>query len=131
MEMPSMLNIIPIYVAALGLLFLPFTMRVGLYRVKSNVLIGNGDDPELLRRIRGQANFIETVPMALFLLITMELMGASATWLHVLGSALVIGRLAHYVGLTEIGPAVLRAVGMVATLATILISALWVLISSL
>ena len=84
-----------------------------------------------LRRVRGQANFIESVPIALFLLITMELLGASDTWLHVLGLALVVGRIAHYLGLTEIGPAALRVVGMLATLTAILVSSLWILIDVL
>lgn len=131
MDSPALLSVAPLYVAILGLLFLPFTVRVGLYRVKSNVLIGQGDDPELLRRIRGQANFIETVPIALLLLISMELLGASSTWLHTLGIALVFGRLCHYLGLTEIGPAILRPVGMVPTLLTVLISSLWILVSVL
>lgn len=123
-----MLNIIPLYIAVLGLLFIPITMRAGMYRVKSKIHIGLGEDPELLRRVRGQANFIETVPMALFLLVSMELLGASSIWLHGLGILLVAGRCMHYLGLTELGPRVLRPLGMLATLLTVLISSLWVLI---
>lgn len=129
MEFPTVLSITPMYVAILGLIFAPMTLRVGLYRVKSQVSIGNGDDPELLRRIRGQANFIETVPMALFLLITMELIGAGDVWLHSLCIALVIGRISHYFGLTELAPMACRVAGMIATLATILISSIWILVS--
>jgi uncharacterized membrane protein YecN with MAPEG domain len=128
MELPSFLSVTPIYTAILGLLFIVFTMRAGSYRAKTKIFIGAGDDPEMLRRIRGQANFIETVPMALFLLITMEVLGASDSWLHVLGLALVLGRSAHYLGLTELGPIALRIVGMLATLLTILLSSLWILI---
>jgi len=123
-----MLSIIPIYIAVLGILFIPITMRAGLYRAKSNISIGTGDDPELLRRVRGQGNFVETVPIALLLLIVMELMGATNVWLHTLGGTLVVGRIAHYLGLTELGPSGLRAIGMIATLLVILISAVWVLI---
>lgn len=131
MELPTILNVTPMYIAILGLVFAPMTLRVGLYRVKSKVSIGSGDDPELLRRIRGQANFIETVPMALFLLITLELIGASSTLLHVLCSALVIGRIAHYLGLTELAPMIFRVGGMIATMATILISSISILIQVL
>jgi len=127
MELPTLINVTPIYIALLGLLFIPFTMRVGLYRVKSNITIGTGEDPELVRRIRGQGNFIETVPIALFLLLSMELLGASSTWLHTLGSALVLGRIAHYIGLTKLGPIAFRVAGMMATIATILVSSLWIL----
>lgn len=129
MELPHLLNVTPIYIAILGLLFIPFTIRVGLYRVKSNILIDTGDDPEMIRRIRGQANFIETVPIALFLIIAMELMGASGIWLHALGLALVFGRISHYLGLTEIGPTLCRPIGMVATLLTVLVSSIWILVS--
>ena len=131
MDLPSLLSVTPIYVGILGLLFVPMTVRAGLYRVKSNILIGTGEDPEMVRRMRGQANFVETVPMALFLLITMELLGATNIWLHSLGSLLVVGRVARYLGLTELGPVFLRPVGMVATLLTILIGAIWVLVSVL
>lgn len=129
MDLPTSLSVTPIYIAVLGLLFIPMTMRAVMYRVKENILIGVGEDPEMLRRVRGQANFTETVPIALFLLIAMELLGAPGTWLHALGGLLVFGRITHYLGLTEMGPAMLRPVGMVSTLLTILVSAIWILLS--
>ena len=131
MELQSLLRVTPIYVAVLGLLFIVFTVRAGLYRVKTNISIGTGEDPEMLRRMRGQANFIETVPIALFLLISMEILGASNNWLHVLGLALVLGRIAHYIGLTDLGPIAFRVAGMLATIGTILISSIWILIDVL
>ncbi|HAZ94558.1 MAG TPA: glutathione S-transferase [Porticoccaceae bacterium] len=131
MQLPALLSVTPIYIAILGLLFIPFTLRAGLYRVKSKILIGTGDDPEMLRRIRGQGNFVETVPIALLLIIAMELVGAKDMWLHGLGIALVLGRICHYVAITEIGPSVCRPIGMLSTLLTILISSLWILVSTL
>lgn len=131
MELPSLLSITPFYIAVLGILFIPFTLRVGLYRAKTNILIGTGDDPEMVRRTRGQANFIETVPIALFLLVMMEILGASDTWLNALGVALVLSRLFHYLSLTEIGPFgpfAIRLASMMATLATILVSSIWILV---
>ncbi|MCP4377488.1 MAG: glutathione S-transferase, partial [bacterium] len=89
MELVPVLSITPIYVSILGLLFLPITARVALYRIKSKISLGTGDDPEMVRRMRGQANFIETVPMALILLIVMQVFGASNTWLPALGLTLV------------------------------------------
>ena len=127
----SMVNIIPVYASLLGLLFIPFTLRVGFYRIQNKILIGDGDDPEMLRRIRGQANFIETVPLALILLVLMALCGAGDIWLHALGSLLVFGRVAHYVGLTEIGPGVLRPIGMISTMLVYLVPSGWLLLHSL
>lgn len=129
MDLPTLLNVTPLYLAILGLLFILFTMRAGMYRSKAKIFIGTGDDLELLRRVRGQANFVETVPITLFLLVAMELMGASSLWLHALGLTLVVGRIAHYLGLTELGPPILRVFGMIATIATILISSVWVIIA--
>lgn len=130
MDMQTAIMVTPIYIALSGLIFIPFTVRAGAYRAKSKIFIGTGDDPEMLRRIRGQANFVETVPIALLLLLTMELLGAAPTLLHILGSALVTGRIAHYLGLTQLGPALLRVIGMVATLLTILVSAGWIFINT-
>ena len=131
MELSSLLTVTPIYIAVLGLVFIVVTLRAGLYRVKMKIDIGAGDDPEMLRRMRAQANFVETVPIALILLITMELLGASNTWLHALGLVLVVGRIAHYLGLAKLGPLAFRVVGMIATLVTILVSSIWVLFNML
>lgn len=128
MELSTFLSVTPLYIAFLGLLFITFTARVALFRVKTKISIGTGEDPEMERRMRGQADFIETVPIALFLLISMEILGASDTWLHVLGLTLVLGRIAHYIGLTELGHIAFRIAGMVATLGTILVSSIWILI---
>jgi uncharacterized protein len=131
METMPLLSITPLYAAIFGLMFVPFTLRVGLYRVKHTINLGDGGDPELLRRVRGQGNFIETVPIALIMLIVMEASGASATWLHGLGSLLVFGRLCHYAGITGLGPFVLRPVGMVSTLTTYLLACGWLVYSFL
>ena len=127
MEFSAQLSITPIYLALLALFFLPITMRVGFYRLSTKVLIGDGGDPEMIRRMRGQANFVETVPLAALLLVVMELSGASQTWLHSLCAALLIGRILHYIGLTEIGPMVARSIGMFATIATYLAASGWLL----
>ena len=129
MEMPSMslLSITPMYVAVLGVLFIPFTLRVGLYRVKNSIDIGDGKDNTLIKLNRGQGNFIETVPLAVILLIVMEILGASSTWLHTLGALLVVGRCLHYVGITGAGPAICRPLGMFSTLGVYAGSSFWIL----
>lgn len=127
MEFSSLLNITPTYIAVLGLLFIPLTARVAIYRIKTKISIGIGGDPEMELRMRGQANFIETVPITLFLLISMELLGASDTWLHTLGLTLVLARISHYIGLTKLGPMFFRVIGIAGTLGTILASSIWIL----
>jgi uncharacterized membrane protein YecN with MAPEG domain len=133
MEMPNVnvLSVVPLYIALFALVFVPITLRAGLFRLKSNILIGDGGDPEMLRRIRGQGNFVETVPLALLLLVMMEVLGASDTWLHALCATLLVGRILHYIGLTEIGPGICRPVGMFATLGVYLVGSGWVLVDLL
>lgn len=132
MEMTNVthLSITPFYIALLGILFLPFTLRVVLYQVKNNISIGDGQDDELIKRNRGQGNFIETVPLAVMLILLMELLGASSTWLHALGVLLVGGRLLHYLGITGLGPFICRPIGMFATLSIYLVAPAWILINS-
>ena len=125
----ALLSITPLYVALLGLLWVPLTLRVGLYRLKNQINLGDGGDQELLQRIRGQGNYTESVPIALVLLVVMELSGASATWLHALGALLLVGRLSHYLGITRIGPSICRPFGMVATITVYLVSGIWLLVA--
>ena len=133
MEMPNinLLSITPIYIALLGILFVPFTMRVGLYRVKNEIIIGDGKDEELIRRIRGQGNFVETVPLAVVLLLLMEILGAGETWLHALCALLVGGRFLHYLGITELAPSICRPAGMFATLSIYFVAPIWILMDVL
>lgn len=131
MQIVSILSITPAYIAILGILFIIFTLRAGAYRVKTKISIGTGDDPEMVRRTRSQANFIESVPIALFVLVTMEVLGASDLWLHALCSLLVFGRVSHYLGLSELGPFILRPIGMFSTLASILMASCWIFVSML
>ena len=127
----SALTITPIYLALLGLMMVPITLRVGGYRVKNNVDIGDGGDETLIRLIRSQANFIETVPLAAILVLVTELMGAPDAWLHSLGAALFLGRVLHYLGLSGLGPFLCRPVGMVATLGVYLVASGWILYAAL
>ena len=127
MELPSLLSITPVYVAVLGLIFIPITLRVGLYRVNNKIDLGDGGDKKLLRIMRAQANFIETVPLVAIMLVLMELAGASSIWLHSVGGLLVAGRVLHYIGLSGMGPFLGRPIGIIATLTSYLVAAGWLL----
>ncbi|MBT3333533.1 MAG: glutathione S-transferase, partial [Rhodospirillaceae bacterium] len=67
----------------------------------------------------------------LFLLIIMEILGASNLWLHALGLTLVLARIAHYFGLIEMAPLAFRIIGIAATLLTILLGSIWIAIDML
>lgn len=51
--------------------------------------------------VRVQANFVENVPLALLLLLVLELSGVTAPMLHTLGSALLVCRLMHAWGMSR------------------------------
>ena len=113
-----------LFAAIFGVLHVFFTLRVGGYRLKSKISLGDGGDKELLNRIRGHGNFIENVPIALFLLLLNDLNGASDTTLMILGSTLLVARVLHYLMITTRSlPIVLRPISMLGTLGTILVSA--------
>ena len=85
----------------------------------------------MVRRMRSQANFVETAPLALILIIVVELMGAGSIWLHGLGALLVVARVLHYLGMSGLGPEVGRPIGMFGTIGVYLISCGWILYSFL
>lgn len=85
----------PLYAAVLVLWFLILSLRVVQNRKSAKVSLGDGGNPLLQRAIRGHANFAEYVPLALLLLLILELSHFSIYLLHAIGIALVIARLLH------------------------------------
>ena len=84
-----------VYAAILALLLVALSIRVIMARRRAQVAVGDGADPALARAIRAQANLAEYAPLALLLLLLLELNGAGAIWVHVLGAMLLTGRLIH------------------------------------
>jgi len=114
-----------IYAAALGLLAALLTARVIMNRVRTRIQSGDGGDAALAQAIRAHANFAEQVPLALLLLVLVEVTGHHTLAVHGLGIALVVGRLANAWGLSHsLGPTTPRQAGAGLTLAVIVISSL-------
>jgi hypothetical protein len=90
-----------LYTALHVLLMLVLLMRISQIRHARRIGLGDGGDPELLRRIRVHANFVEHVPIALLLLALLELAGLPAAWLWGLGGVLLLARVLHAVGLSR------------------------------
>ena len=122
------LDVSILYVAILGLLHVPFTFFVGMYRFRSRISLLDGGDKVLRNRMRAHANFTENVPIALILLLSMDALGASASWLHSVGAVLVVSRVVHYsVIATNPGNTPPRFLAMIGTLGAIFASSLWLL----
>src|SRR6202022_689693 len=72
----------PLYAGLLALWLLVLAMRVIHYRSATRIYLGDGGNPSLLRATRGQANFVEYVPIALLLLAILETRHFSIYLLH-------------------------------------------------
>ncbi len=84
------------YAGALALWFFVLSLRVSLARVgPGKPSLGDGGDVQLQRKIRGQANFAEYVPIILVLMALLELHGLAKWAVHGLGATLLLGRLLH------------------------------------
>jgi uncharacterized membrane protein YecN with MAPEG domain len=94
-----MLSVAPIYALPVAFICLVLWMRVSSIRADKGISFGDGGDATLLQRIRQHGNCSEWSSFVLILMILAEGMGASSTWLHVSGSLLLIGRIAHPFGL--------------------------------
>ena len=74
------------------------------------------DDGILQRKVRAFSNFTEYVPLALLLILMLELINAPTGLLWLLGIVLTFGRIAHAWGvITTYGPSPLRATGFFLT----------------
>lgn len=120
-----------LYAGLLGAMVFPMTIFVGLRRFKIHTSLGDGGDETLIRRMRAHGNFVETVPMALILMMLVELSGGSADLVHGLGIALVVGRVLHYFTLILKPMAPTRALGMILTMGSIIVSSAWLLMAAL
>ncbi|MFL0797994.1 MAG: MAPEG family protein [Cellvibrionaceae bacterium] len=98
------MEITPIYIALCALLYILLSYLVVRQRRNLRVAIGDGGEEALLCAIRVQANASEYLPIALLLLVGLELSTSSwnMAWLvHVFGSVIFISRVLHAFGLSN------------------------------
>jgi uncharacterized membrane protein YecN with MAPEG domain len=122
------MRITGIYVALATLLVLILAARISMARHGRRVGIGDGGDPDLVRRIRVHANALENLPLALLLLLLLELDQTPPLALHVFGCLLLVGRVLHAVGLSRssgVSPG--RFLGIALTWAVMLVMAVLLL----
>lgn len=109
----------------LNALFLIYiSARVGLVRTKLKVNLGDGEQPDMVKAIRTQGNYIEYAPAACGGLVLLALLQAPVIAIHILGGMFLFGRIAHLMGLgLGIWPQG-RFVGTVFTMLTLLATGL-------
>ncbi len=95
------MQILALYSGILGFLLIFLSYNVASHRGKFKVGIGDGENKDLMRAIRVQANFTEYVPLALILLAVFEMNHGHAIVTHIAGICLVLGRVLHAYGLSK------------------------------
>jgi uncharacterized protein len=109
--------------AAFSVLMVLLSLQTSMRRAALGVTHGDAGDETLRRRVRAHGNFIEYAPLAVVLLLLVELAGTSPTFTTALALSLGIARLLHAAGmLYSSGPA-LRAAGMLLQHAAFLFAA--------
>ncbi len=125
------MTITALYAGLLAPILVFLSVRVIGQRRSARVAIGHGEDKALLRRMRVHANFIEYVPMALILLALAENLKTTPLLLHVMGLALLVGRVLHAYGVSQDHENLnLRVTGMALTFTAIMLGAIYCLAAS-
>lgn len=114
--------------AILTLIFLGLTARV-IYGRQSGYgpNIGLGEDETFWRTVRAHTNFTENVPLFLILLGLLEMSKIDTLFLALLSAVFIIGRLTHFYGIQSDETLRFRILGMLFTLAVLLICAITLL----
>lgn len=90
-----------VYAGLLGIFLIVLGGYVVRTRIRERISIGDNGNPAMLAAIRVHANAAENIPVAVLLLMLLELNGGSALALHAYGVALLAGRLLHAFGLSR------------------------------
>lgn len=88
-----------LYIVLGALLLIKLSLNVVKLRTQYRVAYGDGGFYELQTAIRVHGNAVEYIPIAMILLLTMEMNGAFVWMVHICGTILIAGRLLHSYGL--------------------------------
>ena len=117
------------YAALLALFFVALSARTIRMRRHFGIALGSADNNDLLRATRVHANFAEYTPLALLLILMLEIQGAPLAFVHILGVSLISGRLIHAQGVSQTNENTkYRVAGMVLTFTTIGSAALGIML---
>ena len=118
------MSITPVYAALATLLFVYLSFRVIGMRKSEKISLGDGANKEMGKRIRIHANFAEYTPLIILLMLLAELQNAPAWTLHLIGLALLVGRILHAYAISQSPQNFnLRTAGMVLTFAALVAGA--------
>ena len=106
--------------AAFAILSIWLMVRIGGVRRAKEIFVGDGGDDAVLRRMRAQANFVESAPFVFALIAAIEISGKGGAWLPYVAGLYVLGRIAHAFGMESSSSGKPRFVGTIITLLTLL-----------
>ena len=89
-----------LYASLLTILAIFLAIKVGMNRVETNIMTGEGESSMLLQSVRAHGNLIEYAPLALILLALLEMQNVSDFMLHLCGSLFFLARILHAYGVT-------------------------------
>ena len=113
---------------ALNALFNIFLANnVSTLRRRLGVGLGDGEQQAMTIAIRAHGNNAEFVPLALIVLLLLELCGGDRVILHAYGGILLLARMAHWVGLPRKAPNPLRFAGTAVTWTAIIAGSVYLL----
>ena len=102
--------------------------RCGSVRMSDKILHGDGGNALLARRMRAQANFTEYTPIALILIVLLDLMDVNPLILGLSALAFMLGRVLHAIGMDADDTHWARATGMALTFPLLLAWAVWAIL---
>ena len=108
-----------IYASLAAFLMVWLSLKVIKIRRSNKISIGDGGIDDLTIAIAAQSNAVEYIPISLLLLFALEYNQANMLAIHLLGTALIIGRIVHARGLLS-SNLKQRVLGMQITIYTLL-----------
>ena len=129
---PSAVAALSLYAGLNALILLWLMVETGRTRMREKVPMGDGGNVRLIRVMRGHANAIEIVPVALILLLVLALLGAPASAIDLLGVVLTLGRFFHALHfIAADAPRWQRAAGALSSAVLLLAGGLWAIVAGL
>ncbi|MFL0356120.1 MAPEG family protein [Erythrobacter sp. GH1-10] len=106
--------------AAAAILNLWLMVRIGRVRAAEKIFVGDEDNENVIRRMRAQANFVESAPFVLILIAAIEITGKGDPWLAYVAGLFILGRVAHGFGMDGGSLGKGRMIGTLVTMLTLL-----------
>lgn len=119
----GVLQVTLVLAAALAILNLWLSIRVGQVRRSEKISVGDGGNDRVIRRMRAHANFGENAWLVLMLVFAIELSIGASVWLWAAAAVFAVGRVLHGLGMD--GWSAGRAAGTGITMLLQLLLAIW------